>query len=226
MYVTLSNAPAEAFQKPAMITPTSARRAACPVRHLAPGAYVFREGDDASHIYEVKSGILRLTRVLENGRRQVITFALPGDIVGFPNGNLHHTDCDVIGSCEVVLHRREALENGEGNPEIHHRLLMAALREISGMQDHFMMLARKSALEKVASFLIVLSDRIGTRQGHTSTIDLQMNRADIADFLGLTTETVSRTITQLRSSGIISLRTAQSIVVLDADGLADASEAA
>lgn len=226
MYVTLSHAANETFPQPAMVISTRSLSPTRPVRRLSTGANLFREGDDASHIYEVQSGTLRLTRVLENGRRQVIAFALPGDTVGFPNGDLHHTDCDAIGPCEVVLHKREALENGAGNPETHRRLLKAALREISAMQDHFMMLARKSALEKVASFLMVLSDRIGTGHGHTSTIELQMKRSDIADFLGLTIETVSRTITQLRNCGIISLHSAQSVIVLDADRLAEASEAA
>lgn len=226
MYVTLPSATNEVFQQPVSMMFKSSLSPARTTRRLPTGAYVFREGDYASHIYEVQSGILRLTRVLENGRRQVIAFALPGDIVGFPNGDLHHTDCDVIGACEVVLHRREALENGEGSPETHRRLLMAAVREISAMQDHFMMLARKSALEKVASFLLVLSSRIGTKQGNISMIELQMKRADIADFLGLTIETVSRTFTQLRTAGVISLLSANSIIVLDGQALADASEAA
>jgi CRP-like cAMP-binding protein len=226
MYVTLPNVATDAHQPTAAVVFKSAPPAPRSCRHFATGAHVFREGDPASHIYEVQSGILRLTRVLENGRRQVIAFALTGDIVGFPNGNLHHTDCDAIGPCEVILHRREALEKGEGNPETHRRLLGAALREIAAMQDHFMMLARKSATEKVASFLMVLSERIGIRRGGVSVIELKMKRADIADFLGLTIETVSRTFTQLRSSGIISLPSAQSIVVLDPNRLAQASETA
>ncbi len=225
MHVTLSNRTTEGFQQPARVAFKSPVSPTRPVRRLAAGAHVFREGDEACHLYEVQSGILRQTRVLENGCRQVIAFALPGDIVGFPNGDLHHTDCDAIGPCEVVLHRREALENGEGNPETHRRLLMAALREISALQDHLMMLARKSALEKVASFLMVLANRLGTRQGQTSTIELRMKRADIADFLGLTIETVSRTFTQLRNSGIISLHAPQFIIVRDVDRLAEVSDA-
>jgi CRP-like cAMP-binding protein len=217
MYVTLPNVATDDHQTTAAAVLKSSPVMARSVR---------REGDEAAHIYEVQSGILRLTRVLENGRRQVIAFALPGDIVGFPNGDLHHTDCDAIGSCEVILYRRESLENGEGNPDTHRHLLQAALREISAMQDHFMMLARKSATEKVASFLMVLTERTGTRQGGTATVELEMKRADIADFLGLTIETVSRTFTQLRKSGIISLESAQSVIVLDADRLAEASEAA
>jgi CRP-like cAMP-binding protein len=226
MYVTLPNAATDTHRPTPVVMLRSSVPAARSVRRLAAGAHVFREGDAASYIYEVQTGTLRLTRVLENGRRQVIAFALPGDIVGFPNGDLHHTDCDAIGPCEVILHRREALENGEGNPETHRRLLAAALREISAMQDHFMMLARKSATEKVASFLMVLFERTGIREGGISMIELYMKRADIADFLGLTIETVSRTFTQLRNSGIISLHSAQTVIVLDEDRLADASEAA
>ncbi len=88
-----------------------------------------------------------------------------------------------------------------------------------------MMLARKSALEKVASFLMVLADRTGTRRGNHISIDLAMKRSDIADFLGLTIETVSRTITQLRNSGVIALESAQTVVILDHAALAEAADA-
>jgi CRP/FNR family transcriptional regulator/CRP/FNR family nitrogen fixation transcriptional regulator len=189
------------------------------------GQTLFLEGDEARHIYEVRSGLLRLTRVLENGRRQVIAFGLPGDVVGFPKGEHHHTDCDVIAEGEIVAHRREVLEDGLGDPELHARLLGAALREISAMQDHFMMLALKSAPEKFASFLMVLAERTGYGLGNYTAIDLAMKRTDIADFLGLTIETVSRTITQFRNAGIIALDGAQTIVLLDQDALEAASQA-
>jgi CRP-like cAMP-binding protein len=224
MYVTLAHAETSGLphcQTMACNTVSNLNR---PVRRLAVGASVYREGDEATHIYEVKTGILRLTRVLANGRRQVIAFALPGDVIGFPNGKDHHTDCDVLESCEVTVHPRAALEAGARDPETRQRLLQAALREISAMQDHFMMLARKSALEKVASFLSVLADRIGRPHGDYMGIDLAMNRADIADFLGLTIETVSRTITQLRTSAIIALHSAQTVIILDPVALADAAE--
>lgn len=225
MYVTLPTelAPAAimsslALHCPAPVTPTYLRK------HIT-GTHLFREGDDANQVYEVKSGVVRLTRVLENGRRQVIAFGLPGDIIGFPNGELHHTDCDVIATAEVVAHRRHALETGEGDLETHQRLLHAALREITAMQDHFMMLARKSALEKVASFLIALSQRTGTPIGNFSTFSLPMSRADIADFLGLTIETVSRTFSLLRKEGTIALETPQTVLIRDMQALIDASQA-
>jgi CRP-like cAMP-binding protein len=102
MYVTLSHATARMPDRPSTSIPGQSH----PARRLANGASVYREGDEATHIYEVKTGVLRLTRVLANGRRQVISFALPGDVIGFPNGKNHHTDCDVLENCEVTVHPR------------------------------------------------------------------------------------------------------------------------
>lgn len=225
MYVTLSTDQSYAFPRSGSQPLCDALARTRSHRRVETGTHLFREGDAADHVYEIKSGILRLTRVLENGRRQVIAFGLPGDIVGFPNGDLHHTDCDIIASAEIVVHRRCALETGEGDPETHQRLLRAALREISAMQDHFMMLARKSAMEKVASFLIVLSQRTGMPIGNYTTFSLPMSRADIADFLGLTIETVSRMLTLLRRQGAITLETPQTVLVQNMEALIDASQA-
>ncbi|MEM5519064.1 helix-turn-helix domain-containing protein [Sulfitobacter sp. AS59] len=224
MYVTLSSESTAANQT---LAPSLIFQAPAPQqqqRSYATGTHLFHEGDTANHVYEVKTGVLRLTRVLENGRRQVIAFGLPGDIIGFPNGDAHHTDCDVVATAEIVAHRRSTLETGAGDPETHQRLLHAALREISAMQDHFMMLARKSASEKVASFLLAISNRTGSPRGNFTTFSLPMSRADIADFLGLTVETVSRTFSILRKDGIISLETPQTVLVLDMEALLDASQ--
>lgn len=226
MYVTLQTEIPHALLASNGISPNLAAGVSPRQRQYVSGAHLFLEGDEAVNVYEVKSGILRLTRVLENGRRQVIAFGLPGDIVGFPNGDQHHTDCDVIATAEVVAHRRSALENGEGDPVTHQRLLRAALREISAMQDHFMMLARKTAMEKVASFLIVLAQRTGSPIGPLTTFPLNMSRADIADFLGLTIETVSRTLSLLRKNDTITLETPQIVLVRDMQALLDASQAA
>ncbi|WP_299732618.1 helix-turn-helix domain-containing protein [uncultured Tateyamaria sp.] len=180
---------------------------------LKPGAYLYFEGDEVEWLYQVTSGVLRLTRLLADGRRQVIAFGYPGDIVGFPAAGLHHTDCEALTDVRLQPFRRSHLENGEGDPELHRALLQAALREISAMQDHFMMLGRKSATEKLASFLSVLSDRVGEDLGAYRQINLPMSRSDIADFLGLTTETVSRTFTQLRKSQIIAIHNIHTIII-------------
>ncbi|MEW9920953.1 helix-turn-helix domain-containing protein [Marimonas sp. MJW-29] len=191
--------------------------------HLKVGSYLFFEGDPVDWLFQVKTGVLRLTRLLEDGRRQVIAFGYPGDIVGFPSGGYHHTDCDVLVDATLQPYRRTALESGDGDPELHRALLQAALREISAMQDHFMMLGRKSAVEKVASFLCVLADRVGDACGVDCKIDLPMRRGDIADFLGLTTETVSRTLTQLRKRGVIAVENIHTIIIRKPSALLELS---
>lgn len=209
MYVTIPNEPARSFP----VLPLTTAPAVPAEAQLKANSYLFFEGDAVDWLYQVKSGVLRLTRLLENGRRQVIAFGYPGDIVGFPCDGLHHTDCEVLVDARLQPYRRAALENGEGDPQLHQALLRAALNEISAMQDHFMMLGRKSALEKVASFLCVLSERVGVDQDDYREVALPMSRSDIADFLGLTTETVSRTLTQLRKSNIIAIKNIYTIVL-------------
>lgn len=186
---------------------------------LVAGRHLFREGDEAHSLYEVKRGMLRLARVLGNGRRQIIAFALPGDIVGFPEGDHHHTDCDAITDTVVLAHSRAALDSCKTNPKLHAFLTGAALHEISALQDHFMMLSSKSATEKVASFLLTLARRIGEPSSTGTFIEIPMRRVDIADFLSLTNETVCRTITKFRNEGLIVSETAQKLIVTDMAGL-------
>ena len=94
------------------------------------------------------------------------------------------------------------------------------------MQDHFMMLGRKSSVEKLASFLLVLADRVGAPLGDFDQVNLPMTRGDIADFLGLTTETVSRTFTQLRKSQIIAIDHINTVVILKPTALRSIAEGA
>ncbi|APX12018.1 transcriptional regulator [Tateyamaria omphalii] len=211
MYVTLS-----AENRP-VHGPLSARgttSAGLPTLVKA-GQHLYREGDEVERLYQVSNGVVRLTRMLEDGRRQVISFGYPGDIIGFPADGRHHTDCDALVDTTLFAYRRTALDTGDGDPDLHLALLEAALREISAMQDHVMMLGRKSALERVASFLNVLTISYGEDIDTHRRIDLPMSRSDIADFLGLTTETVSRAFTTLRKAGVMSLDGAQTIVVRD-----------
>lgn len=215
MYVTILSD--ETTRKP--LKTLSGTTSRSPEAYLKAGSYLYFEGDSVDWLYQVKTGVLRLTRMLEDGRRQVIAFGYPGDIVGFPSDGLHHTDCEILVDSHLQPYRRSMLESGDGDPDLHRELLQAALREISAMQDHFMMLGRKSAVEKVASFLCVLTDRVGQEvEGHVQ-VTLPMGRGDIADFLGLTTETVSRTLTQLRKTGVIAIDNIHTIIVLQPTAL-------
>ena len=191
MYVTI---PSE-YTIETSIAPLACATPKTPEARLKSGAYLYFEGDELEWLYQVTSGVLRLTRLLADGRRQVIAFAYPGDIVGFPANDLHHTDCEALTDVRLQPFRWTHLENGEGDPALHRSLLQAALRE------------------KLASFLCALSERVGEDLGAYRQITLPMSRSDIADFLGLTTETISRTFTQLRKSGIIAIDNIHTIII-------------
>ena len=210
MYVTI---PTD-YDKATAIAPPAIAAATNTETRLKARSYLYHEGDQVEWVYQVTSGVVRLARLLADGRRQVIAFGYPGDIVGFPSQGAHHTNCEALTETTLQPYRRACLESGECDPELHRSLLQAALREISAMQDHFMMLGRKSATEKVASFLSVLAERVGEDLGGYKLFKLPMSRSDIADFLGLTTETVSRTFTQLRKSKIIAIENIHTIVIL------------
>jgi len=220
MYVTLSTDDQTGGAAPSISRPCVCARET----QIRAGNYLFYEGDEVSWLYQVTAGVLRQTRLLENGRRQVIAFGYPGDVVGFPANGCHHTDCDALVDTRLQPYRKSLLEHPEKDVELHGELLQAALGEISAMQDHFMMLGRKSASERVASFLTVLAGRVGCCDDGVCKVDLPMRRADIADFLGLTTETVSRTLTQMRKSGIIKIENIHSIVVLKPAALTSLSQ--
>lgn len=184
------------------------------VRSFKPGSHLFRKGDEAKQVFQIVSGVLRLTCVTENGHRQVIAFGFPGDTVGFPNGTTHNTDCDVLKTARVIPYRYTAFENDVPDSAAYQHLMQAALREISNMQNHFMMVGCKTAVARVASFLSVLTDRLGEPLGQYTKVTLPMSRSDIADFLGLTTETVSRTITQLCKDKLIARENSCALVIL------------
>lgn len=220
MYVTLQNTQSECIDSIGV-----APKASTAVRRtLAKGAHLFREADIAPRIFEVESGVLRLTRVMADGRRQVIAFGYQGDIVGFPSDGHYHTDCDALTPATLIVHKRAALEGVSGNIHLHQRLLQAALHEISGMQDHFLMLGRKSASERVASFLETLSKRVGEPAGQYTQFNLPMGRSDIADFLGLTTETVCRAMTQLRKAKVIEVHNIHTVLILKPEALSALAE--
>lgn len=215
MYITISNQDAEYYCPQKL----SERAKDLPETRLKPDVHLFHEGDRVERIYQVISGAVSLSRLLEDGRRQIIAFGFPGDIVGFPCDGRHHTDCVALNEVRLQPYRLSQLESGRVQSKLGAGLLQAALHEIAAMQDHFMMLGRKSATEKVAAFLSVLKRRTGTPAGQYTQIDLPMSRADIADFLGLTTETVSRSISQFRKSRLIELDGAQTVIILREEAL-------
>jgi CRP/FNR family nitrogen fixation transcriptional regulator len=175
---------------------------------------VFGEGEAADFVYKVVSGAVRSFRVLADGRRQISDFYLPGDVFGVELGNDHGGNAEVVADTMLIVARRSSVA---GSPDAGPRLWRLAARDLERSRDHVMTLGRRSACERVASLLIDLAERTGAAE----TLELPMSRQDMADYLGLTIETVSRTLTQLQNQGLVDAHGCRRIRFLDRDGLAD-----
>jgi CRP/FNR family nitrogen fixation transcriptional regulator len=172
---------------------------------------VFAEGDRTAFFYKVVSGAVRTYKLLSDGRRQIDAFHLPGDIFGVEAGEEHRFSAEAVTDTKLVVYRRErgALTSNDGSLAC--EVVSAMMRSLERAQDHMMLLGRKSARERIASFLLGLSERMAEQGG---SLDLPMSRADIADHLGLTVESVSRAVTQLERGGLIALPPSRRAVVL------------
>lgn len=180
-------------------------------RRLGKDEELFAEGDRASFFYRVVFGAVRTYKLLEDGRRQIDAFHLPGDILGVESGEEHRFTAEALGEATVVVYRRRALGTlAAGDDGLAEQVMAAVLRSLERAQDHMLLLGRKSALEKVASFLLDMGERVSDGD----SVELPMSRTDIADHLGLTIETVSRTLGELVKRGVIALPTHRRTVVL------------
>jgi CRP-like cAMP-binding protein len=158
-------------------------------------ATVFREGDPSVHIYKVVSGAIRTCRLLADGRRQIAGFFLPGDFFGLDWQSARTFTAEALADTVVIGYPRKLVEElGESTPAIH-RLLMGMLCQgLAATQEHVVMLGRQTAHERLAWFLL----RVRERTGRGDEVDMPMSRMDIADYLGLTIETVSRGISEFK----------------------------
>src|SRR5579859_5487569 len=188
-----------------------------PIQHLPAGELLFSEGDKAESVFEVLSGMVRLYKLLPDGRRQVTGFLTAGQLLGLaPEGACVFT-ADAVTEISVCCYQRAAFERLiDEVPGFARRLLAVTSHELRAAQDQMVLLGRKTAAEKLASFLLLM----GVRQsGRQDEIDVPMTRGDIADYLGLTVETVSRTMTRLRQDGLIALPTPARVLVRDREAL-------
>jgi CRP-like cAMP-binding protein len=178
-------------------------------------AEVYGEGEKAEFVYQVVSGAVRTYKVLADGRRQIASFYLPGDMFGIEVGSTHAFSAEAISSSKIaVIKRTRVADLASRNSEVSNQLFNAIGSELRRVQDHILLLI-KTAQERVAGFLLEMARR---STGHNE-IDLPMSRQDIADYLGLTIETVSRTITSLEQAEFIALPSARTIVLRNLPGL-------
>jgi CRP/FNR family transcriptional regulator, nitrogen fixation regulation protein len=182
----------------------------CSVLRFDRNEEVFVEEEDADFVYKVISGAVRDVSILSDGRRQVGAFHLPGDVFGLECGETHLYSAEAVMASEIALVRRSSLERAlEADAAGARKVWAITARALQRLQEHMVLLARKSAVERVVSFLLGMSERGGSPGG----IDLPMPRGDIADFLGLTVETISRTLSQLERDHAISMPSSRRILL-------------
>jgi CRP/FNR family transcriptional regulator, nitrogen fixation regulation protein len=170
---------------------------------------IYGENEPAEYVYKVIKGAVRTYKILCDGRRQIGGFYLPGDIFGLEIGKEHQFSAEAIKDVTVLVIRRSAVVSlAERDSKAARELWSFTARELHRVQEHMMLLI-KSAQQRVACFLLEMSKRLAT----TDVIELPMSRQDIADYLGLTIETVSRTITQLAAEHTIGLPSSRRIVL-------------
>jgi CRP/FNR family transcriptional regulator, nitrogen fixation regulation protein len=177
---------------------------------------IFGENEPADYLYKVVSGSVRTYKILNDGRRQVGGFYLPGDIFGLEFADEHSLSAEAITDAKVLVVKRNALNTLAGrDASIAQELFALTGRELNRVQDRILLLI-KSAQERVASFLLEMAERAAQK----NIIDLPMSRQDIADYLGLTIETVSRTLTSLETRAAIEVSTSRRIVLRNRAALA------
>ena len=186
---------------------------------------IFYEGDSCNHLFEVIEGVVGLYKLTPDGRRQIIGFAYPGQLLGTGFHPIHAYTAEAISDARLCRYPRAKLEMIiEEIPGLGNRLLAMTASALSAAHDQMLLLGRKTAIEKIASFVLHLSEMNEEHGGDPETVFLPMTRGDIADYLGLAVETVSRVITQLRAMGIIDLHHANHIRLCDMDRLMDLAE--
>jgi len=189
------------------------------------GVEIYGEKEPAEYVYQVTSGAVRTYKLLSDGRRQIGAFHLIGDFFGLENNNVHRYTAEAIVDTTLRLVRRRSLESvAESDVLVANNLLSLTTTTLQHAEDHMLLLGRKTALERVAAFLLEMDRRLTA----ADIMALPMNRRDIADYLGLTLETVSRALSNLHDRGVLGflgpsqrqivLRDRQQLASLDLQG--------
>ncbi len=178
--------------------------------HYSRNSEIFGEGESAEHLYRVVSGAVRICKLMSDGRRQISAFYLPGDTFGLETDGIHIFSAEAVSDCELLLVKRGPfVAAAMRNPGAIAELWSQTMDHLRRAQHHMLLLGRKNAQERIAAFLLELAERLCC----AGELRLPMSRQDIADYLGLTIETVSRTLTQLERDGLIEIPVSRQIVL-------------
>jgi len=179
---------------------------------------IYGEDEPAEYVYQVIRGAVRTYRLLSDGRRQIGAFHLPGDVFGLEAGATHRLAAEAILDTTLRLVKRKSLEQAaQSDVRVARDLWSITSGELQHAENHMLLLGRKTAMERVATFLLEMDRRLA----RTGMIALPMCRRDIGDYLGLTLETVSRALSELQQQGVLGLSGARQIVLRNRERLFD-----
>ncbi|MGN6115791.1 MAG: helix-turn-helix domain-containing protein [Nitrobacter sp.] len=171
---------------------------------------IYGEGEPSEYLYQVIRGAVRTYKLLNDGRRQIGAFHLPGDVFGLDPDSIHRLTAEAISDTTVRLLKRRSLEAAAGlNAQVSRNLWTMTAGDLRHAEDHMLLLGRKTAMERVATFLLEMDRRLAK----AGMMALPMSRRDIGDYLGLTLETVSRALSQLNDQGVLIFSSARQIVL-------------
>lgn len=183
-------------------------------RIIAAGNEVIGQGESISSYSNILKGVVKLSKVMADGRQQIVGLQFAPDFMGRPFLGESRMAAEAATDTEICVFPRRAIERMIGAaPQLEHRLHNQALKELDEARDWMLTLGRKTAQEKVASFLSLIARNSDPEADDRSVFELPLSRADIADFLGLTIETVSRQLTRLRKDGIIRIENNRHVTV-------------
>ena len=197
-----------------------------PTETFAVGEALFWEGDEAGQIFDVLEGVLRVYRIMPDGRRAIMGFIHPGDVLGVSFQNRYLFTAEAVTEVKVRRFGRGrffAMINE--TPALRPQLFAILCDEMSAAQDQMLLLGRKTAVERVASFLDGWGLRVASCQGGATRLDLPMTRNDLAEYLGLTVETISRALATLRKQAVVAVGADHVISVIDPARLAAIGQA-
>jgi CRP/FNR family transcriptional regulator, nitrogen fixation regulation protein len=171
---------------------------------------IYGEGEDAQFVYKVVTGAVRTSKIMRDGRRQIGGFYLPGEFFGLERGEQHHLTAEAVADSKILLFKRRQVEAlAQRNMDAAREMWFVTADHLRHAEDHLLLLGRKTALERLAAFLIEMD--IG--HGNSGLFELPMSRRDIADYLGLTLETVSRGFSELQKKRALELSGARHVAL-------------
>ncbi len=191
------------------------------IRHFAPGEIILAAEESPALLGTIVKGTVKAYKLMTDGRQQVVGFLFPGDFLGSITAAAQRSFAEAIVPVELCVFPPPAFQRlAREAPQLERRLLEMATADLDLAQEWMLLLGRKTAQERVATFLMLLIDKADRRGFADCPIALPMNRSEIADYLGLTIETVSRQLSKLKNAGIVDIRNAHEIGILDRPRLA------